>query len=161
MPSDFWDDLPSVEKFRQVSFRSFFNKECHSFSRFFTNLLLTWWFGPVWLNDKTEKIALLNHKYYLAQDISTTNSDIWNYDFYVVVLKDILLYIGLPQETTLQSLGLSLSGCEVEETNKELGEKLMKLHPKMVKEVPQVCSDTVGSLLTASEKAVIYPLYNK
>ena len=86
---------------------------------------------------------------------------LWNYDFYVVVLKDILLYIGLPQETTLQSLGLSLSGCEVEETNKELGEKLMKLHPKMVKEVPQVCSDTVGSLLTASEKAVIYPLYNK
>ena len=28
----------------------------------------------------------------------------------------------------------------------------MKLHPKLVKEVPQVCSDTVGSLLTASEK---------
>ena len=67
-------------------------------------------------------------------------------------MKEILLYLGLPQETTLQSLGLSLSGCEVEETNKELGEKLMKLHPKMVKEVPQVCSDTVGSLLTASEK---------
>jgi len=61
--------------------------------------------------------------------------------------------LGLPQETTLQSLGLSLSGCEVEETNKELAEKLMKLHPKLVKEVPQVCSDTVGSLLTASEKA--------
>jgi len=60
--------------------------------------------------------------------------------------------LGLPQETTLQSLGLSLSGCEVEETNKELGEKFMKLHPKLVKEVPQVCSDTVGSLLTASEK---------
>jgi hypothetical protein len=67
-------------------------------------------------------------------------------------LKEILLYLGLPQDTTLQSLGLSLSGCEVEETNKELGEKLMKLHPKLVKEVPQVCSDTVGSLLTASEK---------
>ena len=69
------------------------------------------------------------------------------------LLKVVLLNLGLPQETTLQSLGLSLSGCEVEETNKELGEKLMKLHPKMVKEVPQVCSDTVGSLLTASEKA--------
>ena len=73
--------------------------------------------------------------------------------YYLVVLKEILLYLGLPQDTTLQSLGLSLSGCEVEETNKELGEKLMKLHPKLVKEVPQVCSDTVGSLLTASEKA--------
>lgn len=73
--------------------------------------------------------------------------------YYLVVLKEILLYLGLPQETTLQSLGLSLSGCEVEETNKELAEKLMKLHPKLVKEVPQVCSDTVGSLLTASEKA--------
>ena len=73
--------------------------------------------------------------------------------YYLVVLKEILLYLGLSQETTLQSLGLSLSGCEVEETNKELGEKLMKLHPKLVKEVPQVCSDTVGSLLTASEKA--------
>lgn len=110
----------------------------YSFSRFFTKPKSE--FGPF-----LTKNSLLIHKHYLAQDISTTNSE--------VVLKEILLYLGLPQETTLQSLGLSLSGCEVEETNKELGEKFMKLNPKMVKEVPQVCSDTVGSLLTASEKA--------
>ena len=109
----------------------------YSFSRFFTKPKSE--FGPF-----LTKNSLLIHKHYLAQDISTTNSE--------VVLKEILLYLGLPQETTLQSLGLCLSGCEVEETNKTLGEKFMKLHPKMVKEVPQVCSDTVGSLLTASEK---------
>ena len=117
------------------SFSRFFTKPISEFSTFFDK------------NDQTAKIALLIHKHYLAQQPILISM------YYLVVLKEILLYLGLPQETTLQSLGLSLSGCEVEETNKELGEKLMKLHPKLVKEVPQVCSDTVGSLLTASEKA--------
>lgn len=53
---------------------------------------------------------------------------------------------------SLESLGLSLSGCEVEETNRELAKKFMSLYPDLVKSTPDVCSDTVGSLLTASDK---------
>jgi N-acetylglucosamine kinase len=52
----------------------------------------------------------------------------------------------------LASLGLSLSGCEVEETNKALALKMVELYPRLCCKIPQVCSDTVGSLLTASDK---------
>lgn len=52
----------------------------------------------------------------------------------------------------MESLGLCLSGCEVEKTNKELGLRFKQLHPNVVKDVPKVCSDTVGSLMTASDK---------
>merc|ERR1712018_551509 len=54
-------------------------------------------------------------------------------------------------EEEIQTLGLSLSGCEVDDTNKALALRFKELYPKLVKEVPQVCSDTVGSLLTASD----------
>ena len=65
--------------------------------------------------------------------------------------RQALKKLGLPENTTLKSLGLSLSGCEVEETNKALGQKLIELYPSLVEKVPKVCSDTVGSILTASE----------
>jgi len=66
--------------------------------------------------------------------------------------QEALKKAKLPLDTTLESLGLSLSGCEVEETNKKLAEMLMRLHPKLVKKVPVACSDTVGSLCTASDE---------
>ena len=66
--------------------------------------------------------------------------------------QEALIKAGLPKNTKLEGLGLSLSGCEVEETNKELAMKLMELYPDLVKTVPKVCSDTVGSLLTASDQ---------
>ena len=67
--------------------------------------------------------------------------------------QEALKKAGLPPDSTkLETLGLSLSGCEVEETNLELAKTLMDLYPGMVKCVPKVCSDTVGSLLTASDK---------
>lgn len=66
--------------------------------------------------------------------------------------QEALKKAGLPSESTqLESMGLSLSGCEVEETNLELAKTLMDLYPDMVKKQPKVCSDTVGSLLTGSE----------
>jgi len=65
--------------------------------------------------------------------------------------RQALKKLGLPENTSLKSLGLSLSGCEVEETNKALGQKLIELYPTLVEKVPKVCSDTVGSILTASE----------
>jgi N-acetylglucosamine kinase len=36
---------------------------------------------------------------------------------------------GLDQSLTLEGLGLSLSGCEVDEVNKELAEKFKELYP--------------------------------
>ena len=60
--------------------------------------------------------------------------------------------INYPKDSSLTSLGLSLSGCEVEETNEILAQKMVELHPQLVLNKPSVCSDTVGSLLTASDK---------
>lgn len=67
------------------------------------------------------------------------------------MVKEALPKAGFEQDTPLVSLGLSLSGCEVEAKNRELGEKLQELYPKLTLELPAVCSDTVGSLRTASE----------
>ena len=66
--------------------------------------------------------------------------------------KEAFKIIGCPENTTLASLGLSLSGCEVEETNEALAKKMMELYPGLIKAQPEVCSDTVGSLYTASDK---------
>lgn len=57
--------------------------------------------------------------------------------------------------SSMESLGLCLSGCEVEKTNEELGSRFKELYPNLVTSVPKVCSDTVGSLMTASDKGGI------
>lgn len=54
-----------------------------------------------------------------------------------------------PQSTKLKSLGLSLSGCEQDATNKELEMELREKHSD-ISEYYIVCSDTVGSVFTAS-----------
>ena len=66
--------------------------------------------------------------------------------------KEAFKNISIPENTTLASLGLSLSGCEVEETNEALSRKMLELYPELVASKPAVCSDTVGSLYTASDK---------
>ena len=66
--------------------------------------------------------------------------------------QDAFKLAGYPPDTPLVSLGLSLSGCEVEETNDALALKMKELYPALLKTIPKVCSDTVGSLLTASDK---------
>ena len=69
------------------------------------------------------------------------------------MIKDAFKLAGHdPEKTALVSLGLSLSGCEVEETNAALAQKMKDLYPALIQSVPKVCSDTVGSLLTASDK---------
>lgn len=55
----------------------------------------------------------------------------------------------VPKSVLLRSLGLSLSGCEQEATNKELEAELRKSHPT-VAENYIVCSDTVGSIASVS-----------
>ena len=52
-------------------------------------------------------------------------------------------------KTQLKSLGMSLSGCEREETNRELVGKMKKLFPDFCEEYAAV-SDTRGTLATAS-----------
>ncbi|XP_055316973.1 N-acetyl-D-glucosamine kinase isoform X2 [Sitodiplosis mosellana] len=49
----------------------------------------------------------------------------------------------------LQSLGLSLSGCEQDATNKVLENELLDKYPNLSKSY-YVCSDTMGSIFTAS-----------
>merc|ERR1711860_147018 len=53
-------------------------------------------------------------------------------------------------EVKLKSLGLSLSGLELEETNKELVAKFKELYPDLSEGYAAV-SDTVGTLAAASE----------
>jgi len=66
------------------------------------------------------------------------------------MVQEVLLKAGLPSNTTLLSLGLSLSGCEDEETNEELKQGLIKKFPNMAVHY-FICSDTIGAIATASE----------
>ncbi|XP_062124252.1 N-acetyl-D-glucosamine kinase [Drosophila sulfurigaster albostrigata] len=55
----------------------------------------------------------------------------------------------IPKDTPLASLGLSLSGCEQEATNRELEQELRSTFPKLADSYA-VSSDTMGSMFTAS-----------
>ncbi|TRY70954.1 hypothetical protein TCAL_09678 [Tigriopus californicus] len=68
------------------------------------------------------------------------------------LIKKGLAVAGLPEDTKLKSFGMSLSGCEREETNQEVKKAMEDLYPG----VPfVVVSDTQGTLATASEKGGI------
>lgn len=56
---------------------------------------------------------------------------------------------GIPETIKLKSLGLSLSGCEQDATNRLLENELRIVYPNL-SESYVVCSDTVGSIHTAS-----------
>jgi len=56
---------------------------------------------------------------------------------------------NIDQSTKFQSLGLSLSGCEQTATNKSLEKELVEKYPTLA-ESYFVCSDTIGSVFTAS-----------
>uniref|UniRef100_A0A0K8TTK3 N-acetyl-D-glucosamine kinase n=1 Tax=Tabanus bromius TaxID=304241 RepID=A0A0K8TTK3_TABBR len=57
---------------------------------------------------------------------------------------------GIPLSNRLACLGLSLSGCEQESTNKELEEVIRNTYPDIA-EAFVVCSDTIGSICVASK----------
>ncbi|KAH8306407.1 hypothetical protein KR018_010749, partial [Drosophila ironensis] len=57
---------------------------------------------------------------------------------------------GIPKDSALTSLGLSLSGCEQEATNKELEQELRTTFPNL-SDSYTVSSDTMGSMYTASD----------
>ena len=57
---------------------------------------------------------------------------------------------GLDPNTTLEGLGLSLSGCEREETNRSLMSNIIQNFPSLSRHY-RVCSDTVGTLATATD----------
>ncbi|XP_068155015.1 N-acetyl-D-glucosamine kinase [Drosophila tropicalis] len=56
---------------------------------------------------------------------------------------------NIPKDTPLTSLGLSLSGCEQEATNRELEQELRTTFPNLSNSYA-VSSDTMGSMFTAS-----------
>jgi len=57
---------------------------------------------------------------------------------------------GLGPDTSLEGLGLSLSGCENEETNRSLMSNMVERWPGLARHY-DVCSDTVGTLNTATD----------
>jgi len=57
---------------------------------------------------------------------------------------------GASRKLKLKALGLSLSGCEDEETNEKLKSGLMQRFP-LLSEHYHICSDTIGAIATASE----------
>lgn len=61
---------------------------------------------------------------------------------------------GLPKDLALKALGLSLSGCEDDAKNEELKQSLLRKFPAL-SESYVVCSDTIGSIATASENGGI------
>jgi len=66
------------------------------------------------------------------------------------MIKEAIEKVGLPINLKLKSLGLSLSGCEDDETNEKLKNGLMLRFPDL-SEHYYICSDTIGSIATASE----------
>ncbi|XP_021931116.1 N-acetyl-D-glucosamine kinase isoform X2 [Zootermopsis nevadensis] len=61
---------------------------------------------------------------------------------------------NVPLQKPLNALGMSLSGCEQEETNEQLKEELQKNFPNLSSNYV-VCSDTVGSIAAALENGGI------
>ncbi|XP_037069140.1 N-acetyl-D-glucosamine kinase-like [Pollicipes pollicipes] len=64
------------------------------------------------------------------------------------LVHDALRDAGVPTDTRLRGLGISSSGCEAEETVRELRGRLMALHPGLT-DCCVVCSDTAGIMATA------------
>ena len=66
------------------------------------------------------------------------------------MVTECLVVGGYPESTVLEGLGLSLSGCEREETNTSLVAMMVNNYPGLARHY-EVCSDTVGTLYTASD----------
>ncbi|XP_037072055.1 LOW QUALITY PROTEIN: N-acetyl-D-glucosamine kinase-like [Pollicipes pollicipes] len=64
------------------------------------------------------------------------------------LVREALAAAGLPADTRLRALGISSSGCEVEETNNQLRDQLLARHPGLAERCV-VCSDSVGAVVTA------------
>jgi len=97
-------------------------------------------------NDKGEKLAEVEgpstNLYQIGLD--ETNKRIRD------MVVSCLDKAGLGSDTTLEGLGMSLSGCEREETNRSLMENMVKQFPDLSRHY-DVCSDTVGTLNTATD----------
>jgi len=101
-------------------------------------------------NEKGEKLAEVEgpstNLYQIG--IPETNNRI------SMMVKQALNKAGLQENTTLKGLGLSLSGCEREETNSSLLSNMVSSHPGLSDHY-DVCSDTVGTLNTATDSGGI------
>ncbi|XP_064102218.1 N-acetyl-D-glucosamine kinase-like isoform X1 [Macrobrachium nipponense] len=70
------------------------------------------------------------------------------------LVDDAKQMAGLPQDTTLEGLGLCLSGCEDEESNNRLAAGILHTYPNLARNVV-VGSDTLGSIATACQNGGI------
>ena len=116
-------------------------------------------FGGVEGGATHSTLALFNEKAEILAEVEGLGTNLFQIGMeetchrIAKMIKDAFRLAGHdPEKTALVSLGLSLSGCEVEETNAALAQKMKDLYPALIQTVPKVCSDTVGSLLTASDK---------
>lgn len=66
------------------------------------------------------------------------------------MVNDAKAQAGMPLSQPLAALGLSLSGCEQEASNRLLQEGLEQHYPSLSSSYV-VCSDTLGAIASASE----------
>lgn len=67
------------------------------------------------------------------------------------LVQDAKKQAGVPSDTVLEALGLCMSGCEEEETNRELEATILAQYPNLARLVT-VASDTYGSIATGCRK---------
>lgn len=70
------------------------------------------------------------------------------------LVQDAKKQAGVPSDTVLEALGLCMSGCEEEETNRELEATILAQYPTLARLVT-IASDTYGSIATSCRKGGI------
>lgn len=70
------------------------------------------------------------------------------------LVQDAKKQAGVPSDTVLEALGLCMSGCEEEESNRELEATVLAQYPTLARHVT-VTSDTYGSIATGCQKGGI------
>ncbi|XP_050718789.1 N-acetyl-D-glucosamine kinase-like [Eriocheir sinensis] len=70
------------------------------------------------------------------------------------LVQDAKKQAGVPPDTVLEALGLCLSGCEEDQTNRELEATIMAQYPTLARHIT-VASDTYGSIATGCQRGGI------
>ena len=96
------------------------------------------------------------HKFYCLNiyTLFVSRLNKYIYEYQICLHYNIKYFEQIGLSLNFLGLGLSLSGCEREETNSALLSKMREAHPKLSRHY-DVCSDTVGTLHTATDSGGI------
>lgn len=113
-------------------------------------------FGGIEGGATHSSVALFDAQGKKLVELSGPNTNHWGVGMeecqrrIAVMVNDAKAQAGLSVERPLAALGLSLSGCEQEESNRALQEGLERRYPTL-SESYVVCSDTLGAIASASD----------